>query len=82
MSFELKYLKSILALEACGNMRKAAHQLCLSQSALSHRFKELEHRVGGQLFIRNSVPLIFTKKDQVLLSLAKEILPRVSKAHQ
>jgi LysR family transcriptional regulator for metE and metH len=82
MSFELKHLKSILALEACGNMRKAAHQLCSSQSALSHQFKELEHRVGGELFIRNSVPLSFTQKGQVLLSLAKEILPLVSEAHQ
>ncbi|MBA6303176.1 LysR substrate-binding domain-containing protein [Colwellia sp. MB02u-14] len=82
MSFELKQLKSILALEAGGNMRKAAYQLCLSQSALSHQFRELEHRVGGELFIRNSVPLIFTQKGQVLLSLAKKILPQVSKAHQ
>ena len=60
MMFELKHLKSLLALEACGNMRKAALQLFSSQSALSHQLKELEHRVNGKLFIRNSTPLRLT----------------------
>jgi len=82
MMFELKHLKSILALEACGNMRKAAQQLFSSQSALSHQLKELEHRVDGELFIRNSTPLRFTQKGEVLLSLAKKILPLVTEAHQ
>lgn len=82
MMFELKHLKSLLALEACGNMRKAAQQLFSSQSALSHQLKELEHRVDGELFIRNSTPLRFTQKGEVLLSLAKKILPLVAEAHQ
>ncbi len=82
MMFELKHLKSLLALEACGNMRKAAQQLFSSQSALSHQLKELEHRVDGELFIRNSTPLRFTQKGEVLLNLAKKILPLVTEAHQ
>jgi LysR family transcriptional regulator for metE and metH len=82
MMFELKHLKSLLALEACGNMRKAAQQLFSSQSALSHQLKELEHRVDGELFIRNSTPLHFTKKGEILLTLAKKILPFVTEAHQ
>jgi len=82
MMFELKHLKSLLALEACGNMRKAAQQLFSSQSALSHQLKELEHRVNGELFIRNSTPLCFTQKGEVLLTLAKKILPLVTEAHQ
>jgi len=82
MLFELKHLKSLLALEACGNMRKAAQQLFSSQSALSHQLKELEHRVDGELFIRNSTPLRFTQKGEVLLTLAKKILPSVTEAHQ
>jgi LysR family transcriptional regulator for metE and metH len=82
MMFELKHLKSLLALEACGNMRKAAQQLFSSQSALSHQLKELEHRLNGELFIRNSTPLRFTQKGEVLLTLAKKILPLVAEAHQ
>jgi len=81
MMFELKHLKSLLALEACGNMRKAAQQLFSSQSALSHQLKELEHRVNGELFIRNSTPLCFTQKGEILLTLAKKILPLVAEAH-
>jgi LysR family transcriptional regulator for metE and metH len=82
MLFELKHLKTLLALEESGNMRKAAQQLFSSQSALSHQLKELEHRLNGELFIRNSTPLCFTEKGQTLLSLAKNILPLVVETEQ
>jgi len=77
--FELKHLKTLTTLESTGNVKKTAENLFTSQSALSHQFKELEHRLNATLFIRNSNPVIFTEQGKLLLDLAKNILPLVAK---
>lgn len=76
---ELKHLKTMLALERGGNLAGAADLLFMSQSALSHQLKELESRIGDRLFERKSEPLRFTASGQILLSLAREVIPRVKK---
>ena len=51
-----------------------------TQSALSHQFSELEHRLGYRIFIRKTQPLQFTPQGQVLLQLAEQVLPLVKDA--
>ena len=78
--FEIKHLKTLVTLSNTGNIRKAADALFVSQSALSHQLKDLEQRLNTQLFIRNTSPVQFTDKGQVLLTLADNILPKISAA--
>ena len=48
----------------------AAERLHLTQSALSHQFKELEERMGMQLFVRKTKPVRFTSAGLRLLQLS------------
>jgi len=78
--FEIKHLKTILALADAGNIKKAADSLFISQSALSHQIKDLEHRLNTILFIRNTLPIQFTAQGEILLQLAQRILPKINDA--
>lgn len=77
---EIKHLKTLLALKQTGSLANAANQLHQTQSALSHQFSELEHRLGYRIFIRKSQPLRFTSQGEVLVRLAEDVLPLVRRA--
>lgn len=77
---EIKHLKTLYALSQHGSLAAAATHLHQTQSALSHQFSDLEHRLGFKLFIRKSQPLRFTPQGEVLLQLAQQILPLVRDA--
>ncbi len=55
-------------------MWKAAERLHLTQSALSHQFKELEERLGMPLFVRKTKPVRFTSAGLRLLQLSDSLL--------
>lgn len=75
--FELKHLRSLLALKSQGSLAAAAETLHLSQSALSHQLTELEVRLGRPLFLRKSRPLRFTTDGMKLVVLAESVLPQI-----
>lgn len=75
---ELKHLRTIASLRETGSLTATATSLHLTQSALSHQLKELEQRIGGQLFIRKTRPVKFTAEGEILLRLADEILPKIA----
>ncbi|MBI3560917.1 MAG: LysR family transcriptional regulator [Gammaproteobacteria bacterium] len=77
MSIELKHLRTLVALRDQGNLAKAAQWLHLTQSALSHQVKELEQRLGIELFHRAGRRLHLSQAGQQLLSLAERVLPQV-----
>ncbi len=74
---ELKHLKTLQALSQYGSLAATATHLHQTQSALSHQFSDLEHRLGFRLFVRKSQPLRFTPQGEVLLQLAQQVLPLV-----
>ncbi len=77
---ELKHLRTIASLRDTGSLTSTATSLHLTQSALSHQIKDLEARLGGQLFLRKTRPVKFTSEGEILLKLADDILPRIAKA--
>lgn len=77
---ELKHLKTLTSLRDTGSLTATATSLHLTQSALSHQIKDLESRIGGQLFLRKTRPVKFTSEGEILLKLADEILPKLAKA--
>ncbi|PSU46601.1 HTH-type transcriptional regulator MetR [Photobacterium frigidiphilum] len=77
---EIKHLRTLSVLRDTGSLTATANTLCLTQSALSHQLKDLEQRIGGQLFLRKTRPVKFTSEGEILLRLANDILPRLAKA--
>ncbi len=72
---DIRHLKTLGALRDAGSLVDAAERLHLTQSALSHQFKEMEDRLGMQLFVRKTKPVRFTSAGLRLLRLADEVLP-------
>ncbi|WP_422409453.1 MULTISPECIES: LysR family transcriptional regulator [unclassified Endozoicomonas] len=82
IGLELRHLKTLLALKQTGSLVEAARSLHLTQSALSHQIKELEARIGMELFIRKTRPPRFTSAGLRILQLADELLPQLRHAEQ
>src|SRR5690606_2509689 len=79
---EIRHLKTLHALRETDSLVEAAERLHLTQSALSHQFKELEERLGLQLFIRKTRPVRFTSAGLRLLQLADSLLPQLRSAER
>ncbi len=80
---EIKHLKTLTTLRETGSLTATANALYLTQSALSHQFRELESRLGSPLFLRKTRPVRFTPEGLILLGLADDILPKLHLAeHQ
>ncbi len=78
---EIKHLRTLSVLRDTGSLTATANTLCLTQSALSHQLKDLEQRLGGQLFLRKTRPVKFTAEGEILLRLADDLIPpRIIKA--
>ena len=77
---ELRHLRALSALRDAGSLVNAADHVHLTQSALSHQFKDIESRLGAALFFRKTRPVRFTPAGKRLLELADEVLPRMQTA--
>ncbi|KUE80011.1 LysR substrate-binding domain-containing protein [Aeromonas schubertii] len=79
---EIKHLRTVAALAEQGSLAAAAAALNLTQSALSHQLKELEGRLGLELYLRKSRPLAFTPAGELVLGLARSVLPQIGQAEK
>ena len=74
---DLRHLRTLHALRETDSLHEAAEHLHLTQSALSHQFREMEERIGMPLFVRKSRPVRFTSAGLKLLQLADQVLPQI-----
>ncbi|MEE4188461.1 MAG: LysR family transcriptional regulator [Roseobacter sp.] len=77
MHIEFRHLRTVQAIHKAGGLAKAADQLHITQSALSHQIKGLEDQAGVELFVRRSKPLKLSPAGMRLLKLAEQVLPQV-----
>mgnify|MGYP000273283111 CR=1 FL=1 len=56
---ELRHLRTLSALRETGSLVEAAEKVFLTQSALSHQIKDLEHKLNLDRFIRKTKPVEF-----------------------
>jgi LysR family transcriptional regulator for metE and metH len=75
---EFRHLRTIQAIHEAGGLARAADQLHITQSALSHQIKGLEDQAGVELFVRRSKPLKLSPAGLRLLALAQQVLPQVA----
>ena len=72
--------QSLLAFEAVARhhrFKKAAEELCISDSAVSHRIRELERLLGFQLFVRSTRAMHLTPDGAVFLEHVQNVLERL-----
>lgn len=79
MHIEFRHLRTVRAIHECGGLARAADQLNITQSALSHQVKGLEEQAGVELFVRRSKPMKLSAAGLRLLRLANQVLPEVEK---
>ncbi|NDV02096.1 LysR family transcriptional regulator [Pseudoroseicyclus tamaricis] len=78
MHIEFRHLRTIRAIHETGGLARAADQLGMTQSALSHQIKTIEEQAGVELFVRRSKPLKLSAAGMKLLAAAEDILPRMA----
>lgn len=78
MHLDLRHLRTIKAIHESGGMARAAAQMNITQSALSHQMKGLEDQAGVELFVRRAKPLRLSAAGMKLLRLADRILPEIA----
>lgn len=77
LHIEFRHLRTIRAIHEFGGLARAAEQLNITQSALSHQVKGLEDQAGVELFARRSKPMKLSPAGMRLLRLAEQILPQI-----
>ncbi|GAB3988911.1 LysR family transcriptional regulator [Spirosoma daeguense] len=75
---EIRHLQMVKEVASSGNLTKAADQLFLTQSALSHQLKEIESYFDTQLFIRDKKQMLLTQAGEIVLQAAEKILQEVA----
>jgi LysR family glycine cleavage system transcriptional activator len=80
MRRKLPPFPAIRAFEASArhlSFKKAAVELCLTQSAISHQIKSLEDYLGVQLFYRETRAVVLTSEGSSYLSGMRAILDNI-----
>jgi len=77
---DVRHLRTLAAIAEHGTLARAAEQLHVSQSALSHQLRELEGRMGVELLARQGRRLRFTAAGERLLRLGERVLPEIRRA--
>ncbi len=77
MHIEFRHLRTVRAIHEAGGLARAAEQLNITQSALSHQVKGLEEQAGVELFVRRSKPMKLSAAGMRLLRLANKVLPEI-----
>jgi len=77
---EIKHLRMLCMIHQTGNMTRAAQNLYVTQSALSQQLKDIEAKLGTQLFFRTNTKMVLTRIGKNLLEKAKTILDEIQAA--
>lgn len=78
MHLDFRHLRTIKAIHDAGGMARAAEQMNITQSALSHQMKGLEDQAGVELFVRRAKPLKLSAAGMKLLRVAERVLPELA----
>jgi LysR family transcriptional regulator for metE and metH len=82
MKFEVRDLRLVEAISRKGTMTRAATDLNVSQSALSHQLAQLERTAGSPLFRRAARGMLLTPQGERLLAAAHVVLDELREAER
>lgn len=79
---ERKHLATFATIAKTGSLTKTAEQLFISQSALSHQIKKLEHNLNCQLLRRLPQGIVLTEQGKAIAEKALSLLPQFEQLEQ
>lgn len=82
MDLEIRHLRLVAAIAASGSVTKAAEQLHLTQSALSHQLRDIEDRFKTAFFVRLGRRMVLTPSGERVLESAKRVLDEIQRAEE
>jgi LysR family transcriptional regulator for metE and metH len=74
LNLDVRDLQMVAAIAAAGSVTRAAEELHLTQSALSHRLRAMEDRLGTALFLRLGKRMVPTAAGDRVLATALRVL--------
>jgi DNA-binding transcriptional LysR family regulator len=80
-SLDADSLAFLHAIASQSNLTAASKQLGVTRSALSHRLRDIEKRIGASLFHRTTRRLVLSQAGEVLLAHAEQIAAQVQEAN-
>ena len=79
MKLDIRHLKLIVAVTEEKSVTRAGERLHLTQSALSHQLRDIEDRLGTQLFLRLNKRMLPTQAGERLLATARQVLDELKR---
>lgn len=79
MVIEIRHLELVRAVAESGTLTRAGLALHLTQSALSHQLRDIESRLGTQLFLRVGKRLVLTPAGERILLSAHDVLATIER---
>lgn len=80
ISLEIRHLRMVAAVAASGSVTRAASEVHLTQSAISHQLRDIEERLGTPLFFRVGKRMVPTAAGARVLATARRVLDDISAA--
>ena len=80
MDIEIRHLQMVTAVAASGSVTRAARDLHLTQSAVSHQLRAIEARLGTPLFLRVGKRMVATAAGGRVLDTARRVLDDIKAA--
>jgi LysR family transcriptional regulator, regulator for metE and metH len=79
---EVRHLSLVHEIASTGSVTRAAERLHLTQSALSHQLRDIESRLGIQLFLRLGKKMVLTPPGERVLGAASRVLDEIRRAEE
>ncbi|HEX6975021.1 MAG TPA: LysR family transcriptional regulator [Vicinamibacterales bacterium] len=80
IDIDIRHLHMVVAVAASGSVTRAAAELHLTQSAISHQLRGVEERLGTSLFLRVGKRMVLTAAGERMLATARRVLEDVATA--
>ena len=81
-TLEVRHLSLVNEIASTGSVTRAAERLHLTQSALSHQLRDIESRLGIQLFLRLGKKMVLTPPGERVLGAAKRVLDEIGRTEE
>lgn len=80
LTLDVRHLSLVHEIAGTGSVTRAAERLHLTQSALSHQLRDIESRLGLQLFLRLGKKMVLTPAGDRVLSSSRRVLDEIRRA--
>ncbi|HCW85825.1 MAG TPA: LysR family transcriptional regulator, partial [Rhodobacteraceae bacterium] len=78
----LRHFEMLVSVARCSSMAEAARSLLITPSALTHRLREAERRLGLQLYEKQGRNLRPTQAGRILTQTAERILEDIEQSER